>query len=139
MNAPTDATKMRYAVAVDTGGTFTDVSLFDRQTGRNWTAKAPSTPDDPSMGFMDGIGLALEQAELTPGDLAQVFHGTTVATNLILEGKGAKVALVTTAGFKHVLEIGRQDIPRKVNLFAWVKPKRPVPPEQVFEVPERLD
>jgi len=139
MNAPADGKLMRYAVAVDTGGTFTDVCLFDGQTGRNWTAKAPSTPDDPSVGFMDGIGQALAQAELTPGDLAQVFHGTTVATNLILEGKGAKVALVTTAGFKHVLEIGRQDIPRKVNLFAWVKPKRPVPPEQVFEVPERLD
>ncbi len=130
---------LRFAIAVDTGGTFTDVTLFDRQTGQSWTAKAPSTPADPSIGFMDGIASALTQAELTPEDLAQVFHGTTVATNLILEGKGAKVALLTTAGFQHVLEIGRQDIPRNANMFAWVKPKRPVPPEQVFEVPERLD
>ena len=134
-----EANRLRYAIAVDTGGTFTDVTLFDRQTGRNWTAKAPSTPSDPSIGFMDGIASALEQAGLAADELAQVFHGTTVATNLILEGKGAKVALLTTAGFKHVLEIGRQDIPRNANMFDWVKPKRPVPPERVFEIPERLD
>jgi len=130
---------LRYAVAIDTGGTFTDVTLFDREAGRMWTAKTPSTPDDPSTGFMNGIAAALEQAELTPADLAQVFHGTTVATNLILEGKGAEVGLMTTAGFKHVLAIGRQDIPRRANLFAWIKPKRPVPPERVLEIPERLD
>jgi len=111
-----EANRLRYAIAVDTGGTFTDVTLFDRQTGRNWTAKAPSTPSDPSIGFMDGIASALEQAGLAADELAQVFHGTTVATNLILEGKGAKVALLVTAGFKHVLEIGRQDIPRISNV-----------------------
>ena len=127
---------MRYAVAIDTGGTFTDVTLFDRDSGRMWTAK---TPQDPSAGFMNGISAALEQAELSPRDLSQVFHGTTVATNLILEGKGAEVGLLTTAGFKHVLDIGRQDIPRRANLFAWIKPKRPVPPERILEIPERLD
>ncbi len=67
-----------------------------------------------------------------------MFHGTTVATNLILEGKGAEVALLTTEGFRHVLEIGRQDIPRRVNLFSWVKPKRPVPADRIFEVTERI-
>ena len=130
---------MRYAVAIDTGGTFTDVTLFDREAGRMWTAKTPSTPDDPSTGFMNGIAAALDQADLTPSDLAQVFHGTTVATNLILEGKGGPVGLLTTAGFKHVLEIGRQDIPRRANLFAWIKPTRPVPPERILEIPDRLD
>ncbi|NKB58120.1 MAG: hydantoinase/oxoprolinase family protein [Alphaproteobacteria bacterium] len=130
---------MRFAVAVDTGGTFTDVTLFDRDRGQMWTAKTPSTPDDPSRGFMNGIEAALQQASLSPSDLSQVFHGTTVATNLILEGKGDKVGLLTTAGFKHVLEIGRQDIPRRVNLFAWIKPTRPVPPERILEIPERLD
>ena len=84
---------MRYAVAIDTGGTFTDVTLFDREAGRMWTAKTPSTPDDPSRGFMTGIDAALAQADLSPADLAQVFHGTTVATNLILEGKGATFAM----------------------------------------------
>ena len=130
---------MRYAVAIDTGGTFTDVTLFDRDAGRMWAAKTPSTPEDPSTGFMNGISDALEQAGLSPTDLAQVFHGTTVATNLILEGKGAIVGLLTTEGFKHVLEIGRQDIPRRANLFAWIKPERPVPPERILEIPERLD
>ena len=130
---------MRYAVAIDTGGTFTDVTLFDRDEGRMWTAKTPSTPENPSTGFMNGIATALEQAALSPVDLAQVFHGTTVATNLVLEGKGATVGLLTTAGFKHVLAIGRQDIPRRANLFAWIKPERPVPPERILEIPERLD
>ena len=67
-----------------------------------------------------------------------MLHGTTVATNLILEGKGAPAALITTAGFKYVLEIGRQDVPRRASLFAWVKPKRPVPPERIFEVGGRI-
>ena len=67
-----------------------------------------------------------------------MLHGTTVATNMILEGKGARAALVTTAGFRHVLEIGRQDIPRRANLFAWVKPARPVPAARVLEVDERI-
>ena len=138
MSAPLDAGDMRYAVAIDTGGTFTDVTLFDRGSGRMWTAKTPSTPADPSIGFMNGIAAALENAELAADDLGQVFHGTTVATNLILEGKGAEVGLLTTAGFKHVLEIGRQDIPRRANLFSWIKPTRPVPPERIHEIPERV-
>jgi len=139
MNAAIDSIDMRYAVAIDTGGTFTDVTLFDRESGRMWTAKTPSTPSDPSIGFMNGIEAALEKASLSAGDLAQVFHGTTVATNLILEGKGADVGLLTTAGFKHVLEIGRQDIPRTANLFAWIKPTRPVLPQRIHDVPERVD
>ena len=91
-------TDMRYAVAIDTGGTFTDVTLFDRNEGRMWTAKTPSTPENPSTGFMNGIAAALEQAALAPTDLTQVFHGTTVATNLILEGKGATVGLLRPGG-----------------------------------------
>ena len=138
MSAPLDAGDMRYAVAIDTGGTFTDVTLFDRDSGRMWTAKTPSIPADPSIGFMNGIAAALENAELAADDLGQVFHGTTVATNLILEGKGAEVGLLTTAGFKHVLEIGRQDIPRRATLFSWIKPTRPVPPERIHEIPERV-
>jgi N-methylhydantoinase A len=139
MNVSIDSMDMRYAVAIDTGGTFTDVTLFDRESGRMWTAKTPSTPSDPSIGFMNGIEAVLEKASLSAGDLTQVFHGTTVATNLILEGKGADVGLVTTAGFKHVLEIGRQDIPRTANLFAWIKPTRPVLPQRIHDVPERVD
>ena len=128
----------RVIVGVDTGGTFTDVTLLDQVTGRVWTAKTPSTPDDPSLGFGNGIAEVLKIAGLSGTDIARVLHGTTVATNLILEGKGAQAALLTTAGFKYVLEVGRQDVPRRASLFAWVKPKRPVPPEHIFEIGGRI-
>ena len=67
-----------------------------------------------------------------------MLHGTTVATNMILEGKGARTALITTRGFRHVLEIGRQDIPRKANLYNWIKPERPVPAARIIEIDERI-
>ena len=115
------------SVAVDIGGTFTDITLADA-VGQTWRAKVPSTPTDLSEGFMAGVRTALAEANATPDAITRVLHGTTVATNLILEGKTARTALVTTAGFRHVMEIGRQDIPRAANLFSWVKPRRPVPP-----------
>lgn len=127
-----------FAVAVDIGGTFTDITLQDTASGRAWRAKTPSTPADPSQAFITGVLLALNEANARAGDVTRALHGTTVATNLILEGKTARTALVTTAGFRHVLEIGRQDIPRSANLFAWVKPRRPVPPALIFEVDERV-
>ena len=119
------------AIAIDIGGTFTDITLLDHRSGTIWNAKTPSTPQDPSVAFMTGIAEALALGKLGPGALGHVFHGTTVATNLILEGKGATAALLTTEGFKHVLEIGRHDIPRKANMYSWIKPARPVPPEQI--------
>jgi N-methylhydantoinase A len=125
-------------IGVDTGGTFTDVILLDPASGRIVTAKTASTPADPSRGFSAGVESALEQAGLGGKAIERVLHGTTVATNLILEGKGAPTALLTTAGFKYVLEIGRQDIPRRSSLFAWIKPKRPVPPQWIFEVGGRI-
>jgi len=127
------------AVAIDIGGTFTDIVLFDRRRGRIHNAKVPTTPADPSAGFMAGIDAALGAGGLPASSIRQVLHGTTVATNLILESKGVAAALLTTAGFKHVLEIGRHDIPRKANMYSWVKPKRPVPPQRVFEIAGRLD
>ena len=126
------------AIAVDIGGTFTDIALHDAASGRIWRAKTPSVPSDPSQAFLTGIRLALEDAGRAAPALKRVLHGTTVATNMILEGKGAKAALVTTAGFRHVLTIGRQDIPRRANYLAWVKPARPVPASRVFEVKERI-
>jgi N-methylhydantoinase A len=122
------------SVAVDTGGTFTDVTLLDRASGRMWTAKTPSTPADPSIGFMNGVRAALDLANLQYDQVGQIVHGTTVATNLILEGKGAISGLLTNAGFRHLLEIGRHDIPRASNMYSWVKPARPIPPERIFEV-----
>ncbi len=129
---------MRLSVAIDIGGTFTDVTLQDAATGRAWRAKTPSVPADPSRAFITGMRLALAQAGAEASAIARVLHGTTVATNLILEGKGAETALVTTAGFRHVLDIGRQDIPRRANLYAWRKPRRPVPASRVLEVTERI-
>ena len=126
------------SVAVDIGGTFTDVTLLDRATGKVWRAKTPSVPSDPSEAFLNGIRLALADAKREAASLGQVLHGTTVATNMILEDKGARTALVTTRGFRHVLAIGRQDIPRKANLYTWVKPERPVPASRIVEIDERI-
>jgi len=125
-------------LAVDIGGTFTDVALADTATGQVWRVKTPSRPDDLSEAFLNGLRLALKAAGAAPGDLRQVLHGTTVATNMILEGKGARAALVTTRGFRHVLGIGRQDIPRAANLYNWIKPERPVPASRIVEVTERV-
>jgi N-methylhydantoinase A len=127
------------SLAIDTGGTFTDVCVIDRASGRQWSVKTPSTPDDPSRGFIDGIRKALREAGVRPEQVSHVFHGTTVATNAILEMRGADCALLTTRGFKHVLEIGRHDIPRSENMFSWVKPRRPIPPERIYEVGGRTD
>jgi N-methylhydantoinase A len=127
------------SVAIDTGGTFTDVTLVDRTSGSLWKAKVSSTPADHSLGFIEGIRKALAAAGVSAGRISHVFHGTTVATNAILEGRGAEAALLTTAGFRHVLEIGRHDVPRTANMYHWVKTKRPVPPHRIFEVRERLD
>ena len=127
-----------FSVAVDIGGTFTDITLQDPASGRAWRAKTPSTPADPSQAFLTGVRLALAAAGVRESAIGRVLHGTTVATNLILEGKGARTALITTQGFRHVLDIGRQDIPRRANLYAWIKPRRPVPPSRVLEVVERV-
>jgi len=130
--------KTSLAIAVDIGGTFTDIALHDANSGRIWRAKTPSVPSDPSQAFLIGIRLALDEAGHAAPSLQRVLHGTTVATNMILEGKGARTALVTTLGFRHVLAIGRQDIPRHANYLAWIKPARPVPASRVLEVRERI-
>jgi N-methylhydantoinase A len=126
-------------VAIDTGGTFTDVTLVERASGKLWKAKVSSTPADHSLGFIEGIRKVLATAGVPAARISHVFHGTTVATNAILEGRGAKAALLTTAGFRHVLEIGRHDVPRGANMYHWVKTKRPVAPHLIFEARERLD
>lgn len=128
----------QYSVGLDVGGTFTDVVMADRETGSLWTAKTPSTPVDPSHGFFNGIARMLDVAGARPSDIVRVLHGSTVATNAVLEGKGARTGMITTAGFKYVLEIARHEVPRKENLFGWVKPARPVRPYFIMEVAERV-
>ena len=130
---------MSGTIAIDVGGTFTDVTFADAETGASWVAKTPSTPGDLSAGFIAAVRKVLALARREPADVLRVLHGTTTATNAILEGKTPPTALVTTAGFKYVLEIGRHDIPRHGNLYGWSKPARPITPDRVFEVRERLD
>ena len=126
-------------IGIDIGGTFTDVVLLDAATGRIHIDKLPTTPADQSVAFAEGIRCVCALTGAEPRSVLRVLHGTTVATNAVLEGKGAIAALITTEGFRHVLEIGRHDIPRKDNMFSWVKPTRPVPPDRIFEVGGRID
>ena len=128
----------KYALALDVGGTFTDVILAERAGGALWVTKSPSVPSAPADGFFGGVDKMLALSGAGADDIATVLHGSTVVTNAILEDKGARTGLVTTAGFRHVLEIGRAEIPRAANLFNWVKPKRPVRARYIFELPERV-
>lgn len=129
----------QYHVAVDIGGTFTDVVVQDTDAGELWTTKTPTTPSDFAEGFMTGVRLGLSQADAAAGEVLRLFHGATIATNAVIERRPATVGLLTTRGFKYLLEIGRHDIPRGNNIYAWMKPERPVPPNRIFEVSERLD
>ncbi|MGI9336463.1 MAG: hydantoinase/oxoprolinase family protein [Gammaproteobacteria bacterium] len=126
-----------HALAVDVGGTFTDVLLATNEG--LWTAKTSSVPGDPSQGFFDGADKVLARSNVAAGSLSTVLHGSTVATNAILEGKGARTGMLVTEGFRYVLEIGRAEVPRNENLYAWVKPERPVPPRRIVEVAERIE
>jgi N-methylhydantoinase A len=126
-------------VGVDTGGTFTDVIATDPATGGLWITKIDSTPGDPSRAFLAGIESALELAHAPSSDIGLIAHGTTVATNAIIQNKGARAALITTEGFRYVLDLGRHDVPRSANLYRWRKPERPITPDLIYEVPERIE
>ena len=128
----------RCRIGFDIGGTFTDVVLFDELTGKYLSAKVSSTPADPSVGAVEGIRKILSQSSLSGKMVTFLCHGTTVGTNAILEGKLAKTALVTTRGFRDVLEIGRQRRPDQYNFFAE-KSKMLVPRGLRFTVQERVN
>jgi N-methylhydantoinase A len=120
-------------IGIDTGGTFTDVVAVDPH-GRQFATKVPSTPGDPSVAFLQAIEKTATEAT------AEVVHGTTVATNALLEDDFDGLAFVTTKGFRALLEIGRQSVPDSYgNSYFWVKPERIVPLHLVQEVDERLD
>jgi N-methylhydantoinase A len=129
----------RLRLGIDTGGTFTDVVAFDAVSGRVTTTKTPSTPHDPSVGFMDGIAKVLGLVGADGDAVATVSHGTTVATNALLEDRIEPLGLVTTEGYRYVLEIARQSVPDGYgNSYFWVKPDRIVPVDLVQEVGGRL-
>lgn len=128
---------MKWRVGSDIGGTFTDIAYIDHENTLH-TAKVPSTPERYGKGVVQGInGLATAQS-LAVADLDEMVHGCTIATNAILEGKGAKTALVTTAGFRDVLELRRIRVPRLYDPL-YVKPAPLSPRNLRFEVSERLD
>jgi N-methylhydantoinase A len=124
-----------YAVGVDIGGTFTDLVLVGTD-GSRATHKLPSTPDDYGRGIVTGLEALLSKVRGEPAAITHVVHGTTVATNAILELRGASTALITTKGFRDVLEIQRIRIPELYNLF-YEKPPPLVPRARRFEVEER--
>ncbi|WP_396658795.1 hydantoinase/oxoprolinase family protein [Microbacterium sp.] len=130
---------MTYRVGVDVGGTFTDVLLINENTGETWRSKVPSTPEDQSIGVLYGIEKACEIAGVPLNDVSHVQHGTTVATNAILEGKGAQVGLITTGGFRQVLQIARSYVPGGLaGWIIWPKPEPLAKLENTIEVRERI-
>jgi N-methylhydantoinase A len=109
---------MTYRLGVDVGGTFTDLLLVNERTGQTWKAKVSSTPADQSEGVLRGIERVCGLAAVSPEEIDHVMHGTTVATNTVLTGTGARVGLVTTKGYRQVLQIARSFVPG--GLGGWV-------------------
>ena len=129
---------MGWRIGVDIGGTFTDVAVLDEESGRAGIAKVPTTPRDFGAAVIDGIGAAMRGYGIDPASVSLVSHATTVVTNALLEGKGADVALVTTAGFRDVLELRRSARADLYDLFQNA-PAVLVPRRRRFEVAERID
>src|SRR3990170_2237565 len=138
-----DQAARRIRIGIDTGGTFTDVVAFDEDSGELVTTKTPSTPGNPADGFMAGIDKVLGLLGLPEGNgeaISAVSHGTTVATNQVLEGKVDRLGYITTSGYEAMLEIARQSVPDGYgNSYFWVKPDRIVPRDLVQGVGGRLD
>ena len=109
---------MSYRLGVDVGGTFTDLLLINEDNGETWTAKVPSTPEDSSIGVLNGVARICDESGVNPAEIELVMHGTTVATNAVLTGKGARVGLVTSKGYEHTLQVARSFCPG--GLGGWV-------------------
>jgi len=130
---------MGYRLGVDVGGTFTDLLLFNDETGGFWRHKTPSTPHDSSEGILNGVEAITAQAGVAASEIEYFLHGTTVATNAVLEGKGAKVGLIVTEGYRDVMQIARSFVPG--GLAAWIVWPKPQPLahlEDTLEVPGRI-
>jgi N-methylhydantoinase A len=131
---------MKYRLGVDVGGTFTDLLLVNEGSGKTYSAKVPSTPADQSVGVLKGISRVCALAGIDPMQIDHVMHGTTVATNTVLTGTGARVGLVTTRGFRQVLQIARSYVPG--GLGGWViynKTLPMAPLASTVEAIERID
>ena len=134
------AAQPRYRIGIDTGGTFTDVVAVDSLGGTMHVTKVASTPSNPAIGLVRGVNAILDQAAGAADEVAGLAHGTTVATNALLQGEISALGLIVTAGFRHILEIARQSVPEGYgNSYFWVKPERIVPLHFVREVGGRLN
>ena len=127
-------------IGIDEGGTFTDIVLVDDNSGQIWSAKVPTTPSDRVIGAMNGFQRILELSGKTSADIGFIGHGTTMATNMIVEGKGAKTALITTTGFRDILELRRVSRHDRADLYdlQFENPKPLVERRWRLEVSERL-
>jgi N-methylhydantoinase A len=128
---------MRLRLGLDVGGTFTDIVAMDLDTGAAWSRKTASTPDDPSRAILEGTADLLAEAGTTGADVVFFGHGTTVVTNMIVERKGDRLALITTRGFRDVLELGRQARPHVYD-YRVTRPEPLARRRDRFEVDERL-
>ncbi|WP_226574177.1 hydantoinase/oxoprolinase family protein [Acuticoccus sediminis] len=127
-------------LGVDVGGTFTDLLLHDAATQRTYQAKTPSTPEDQSIGVANGVKLICEKAGISPSDISLILHGTTVATNAVLEGKGSRVGLLVTEGFEYTLHLAKSWTPGP--LFGWIVMDKPEPLAALADtrgIPERMN
>ena len=128
---------MAYRLGVDVGGTFTDLFLVnDSDGGAQFRVKTPSTPADPSEGVLSGVGRICDEASIEVSELRNILHGTTVATNAVLESKGARVGLITTAGFKQILHLARSQTPGP--LAGWIIMIKPDPPASLADTREAV-
>ena len=131
---------MVYRLGVDVGGTFTDLLLLDQETGTFWRHKTPSTPHDSSQGIQNGLVAICETAGITPADIEFFLHGTTVATNAMLEGKGSRVGLVVSEGYRQVMQIARSFVPGGLaGWIVWPKPEPLAALEDTVEIKGRMD
>src|SRR5215471_3471390 len=139
MSAPSQTLRQpTLRIGIDTGGTFTDIVCVDGGAVR--VTKVASTPSNPAVGLVRGVEAILRDSGLGAADLAGLAHGTTVATNALLQGEIDSLGLIVTAGFRHVLEIARQAVPEGYgNSYFWVKPERLVPLRLVREVGGRFN
>ncbi|HLJ61812.1 MAG TPA: hydantoinase/oxoprolinase family protein [bacterium] len=125
-------------IAADVGGTFTDLVMVREGTGETYIAKTRTTPADPAVGLMTGVRQLLAIADAAPGDVSHLLFASTVATNAVLQLAGARIGLIVTKGFRHILEIGRANIPgRLTNELRYRRPERLVPIERIREADER--
>ncbi len=130
---------MSYRLGVDVGGTFTDLLVIDEKSGRTFRDKVPSTPHDPSEAVIAGARQLCGKAGIEPQELALFLHGTTVATNAVLEHKIARVGLIVTEGYRHILQIARSLVPGGLAAWiVWPKPEPMAPLEATIEAPERV-